>query len=258
MFAGSFDVPARPTCSCSRRSPSPSLLQVLLATFTMLALSSLSKSSRYVGILYAGIIFFTAAIYGALYAITGSSSLSWLSLGASLSQVVDVDLPAARRATRRPWQVSLLVIVGLIVAVDLGARAARARRRGGDVSRRTDRHRRARVEVVRPGHRPERRHASTCRPASPACSGPNGAGKSTFMKLITGQLKPSKGVGHGARRADLGQPAPLFPDRLLPRAGRVLRADDRPRVGDGARAPERPQREGGRRGGAPRARPRST
>ena len=24
--------------------------------------------------------------------------------------------------------------------------------------------------------------------------GPNGAGKSTFMKLITGQLKPSKGV----------------------------------------------------------------
>ena len=41
-------------------------LQALLATFTMLALSSLSKSSRYVGILYAGIIFFTAAIYGAL------------------------------------------------------------------------------------------------------------------------------------------------------------------------------------------------
>ena len=34
--------------------------------------------------------------------------------------------------------------------------------------------------------------------------GPNGAGKSTFMKLITGQLKPSKGTHHGARRADLG------------------------------------------------------
>ena len=73
MFAGSFDVPARRTCSCSRRSPSASLLQALLATFTMLALSSLSKSSRYVGILYAGIIFFTAAIYGAMLAITGST-----------------------------------------------------------------------------------------------------------------------------------------------------------------------------------------
>ena len=55
----------------------------------MLALSSLSKSSRYVGILYAGIIFFTAAIYGAMYAITGSSSLSWLS--------VSVESHAGRR-----------------------------------------------------------------------------------------------------------------------------------------------------------------
>ena len=47
------------TCSCSRRSRCSSLLQVLVASFTMLALSSLSKSSRFVGILYAGVIFFT-------------------------------------------------------------------------------------------------------------------------------------------------------------------------------------------------------
>src|SRR5215210_53923 len=57
------------------------LLQSLLATFTMLALSSLSKSSRYVAIMYAGILFFTAAIYGVMVAITGSTRLSWLSLG---------------------------------------------------------------------------------------------------------------------------------------------------------------------------------
>jgi ABC-2 type transport system permease protein len=90
------------------------LLQVLLATFTMLALSSLSKSSRYVSILYTGIIFFTAAIYGVLYAITGSSAVSWISPIASLSQVVDVifRLPARFHT---PWQVSLIVIVGLIV-----------------------------------------------------------------------------------------------------------------------------------------------
>ena len=90
-----------------------SLLQVLLATFTMLALSSLSKSSRYVSILYTGIIFFTAAIYGVLYGITGSSSASWISPIASLSQVVDVifRLPARFQT---PWQVSLIVIVGLI------------------------------------------------------------------------------------------------------------------------------------------------
>ncbi len=40
--------------------------------------------------------------------------------------------------------------------------------------------------------------------------GPNGAGKSTFMKLITGQLKPSKGSDPRARRRDLGQPGLYF------------------------------------------------
>lgn len=88
-------------------------LQAILATFTMLALSSLSKSSRYVGILYAGIIFFTAAIYGAMLAITGSTRLSWLSLGANLTQVVDVIFRLKPRYAT-PWPVSLIVILGLV------------------------------------------------------------------------------------------------------------------------------------------------
>jgi len=91
-----------------------SLLQSILATFTMLAFSSLSKSSRYVSILYAGILFFTAAIYGVMYAITGNSSLSWLSLGANLNQVVDVIFRIKPRYAT-PWPVSLIVIIGLIV-----------------------------------------------------------------------------------------------------------------------------------------------
>ena len=101
------------------------LLQALLATFTMLALSSLSKSSRYVGILYAGIIFFTAAIYGVMVAITGDTSLSWLSVGSNISQVGDVifRLPP-RYAT--PWQVSLIVVLGLI-AVSLSVLERRVR-----------------------------------------------------------------------------------------------------------------------------------
>jgi ABC-2 type transport system permease protein len=91
-----------------------SLLQVLLATFTMLALSSLSKSSRYVAILYTGVILFTRSIYFVLYGITGSSSMSWISPVESLAQVIDIifRLPA-RYLT--PWQVSLIAIVGLIV-----------------------------------------------------------------------------------------------------------------------------------------------
>jgi ABC-2 type transport system permease protein len=92
-----------------------SLLQVLLATFTMLALSSLSKSSRYVAILYSGILFFSAALYGAMFAITGgSTSFAWLSMSANVSQVVDVIFRLPPRATT-PWQVSLTVILGLIV-----------------------------------------------------------------------------------------------------------------------------------------------
>lgn len=91
-----------------------SLVQVTLAAFTMLALSSLSKSARYVGILYVGITFFTAAIYGALYAITGSSRVSWISIGANVSQVVDVIFRLKPRYAT-PWEVSALVIVGLIV-----------------------------------------------------------------------------------------------------------------------------------------------
>jgi ABC-type transport system involved in multi-copper enzyme maturation permease subunit len=91
-----------------------SLVQVTLAAFTMLALSSLSKSARYVGILYVGITFFTAAIYGALYAITGSSRVSWISIGANVSQVVDVIFRIKPRYAT-PWEVSALVIVGLIV-----------------------------------------------------------------------------------------------------------------------------------------------
>ena len=88
-------------------------LQALVSTFTMLALSSLSKSARYVGILYAGVLFFTAAIYGALLAITASTRLSWLSLGANLTQVIDVIFRLKPRYAT-PWPVSLIVILGLI------------------------------------------------------------------------------------------------------------------------------------------------
>src|SRR5919107_2101264 len=101
------------------------ILQAMLATFTMLALSSLSKSARYVGILYAGIIFFTAAIYGAMLAITGSTRLSWMSLGANLTQVVDVIFRLKPRYAT-PWPVSLIVVLGL-VALSLSVLERRVR-----------------------------------------------------------------------------------------------------------------------------------
>jgi ABC-2 type transport system permease protein len=67
-----------------------SLTQVLLAATTMLALSSMSKSSRFVAVMYAGLFFFTTALFNALRGITGSSRFAWLSPSASMEQVGDV------------------------------------------------------------------------------------------------------------------------------------------------------------------------
>jgi hypothetical protein len=88
-------------------------VQVTMVATAMLALSSLSKSSRYVAILYAAVIFFTQAIYGVLYAVTRSTSMSWISFSANLAQVGDVIFRQPLKYDT-PWQVSLLMIVGLI------------------------------------------------------------------------------------------------------------------------------------------------
>jgi ABC-2 type transport system permease protein len=90
-----------------------SLLRVSVAAFTMLALSSLSKSSRYVAVLYAGAIFFTDAMFGVLRFITGSTRVAWVSITGCLDQVTDVIF----RETPRyevPTMVAFLVIVGLV------------------------------------------------------------------------------------------------------------------------------------------------
>jgi ABC-2 type transport system permease protein len=88
-------------------------IEVTMVAAAMLALSSLSKSSRYVAILYSAVIFFTQAIYGVLSLVTRSTQLSWISFPANLAQVGDVifRLPP-KYAT--PWPVSLLMILGLI------------------------------------------------------------------------------------------------------------------------------------------------
>ena len=90
------------------------LLYALMASFTMLALSSLSTSARYVAVLYAGALLFTEAIFGTLRAVTGSSWLSWLSFRANLAQVGDVVFRIPPRYDT-PWAVSLAVVIGVII-----------------------------------------------------------------------------------------------------------------------------------------------
>lgn len=112
-FAGSFDF-AKANLFLFPAITLAALIQVLLASFTMLALSSLSKSARYVAILYAGLIFFTKAMFGALTLIMGTTRVAWVSFSDNLIQVTDVIFRLKPRYDV-PWVVSLVVIIGLIV-----------------------------------------------------------------------------------------------------------------------------------------------
>jgi ABC-2 type transport system permease protein len=89
-------------------------LQAIVVAATMLALSSLSKSSRYVGILYAGVIFFTQAMYGVLYQVTRDSRWAWVSFSANLGQV-NAFIFRMRPSYDAPWQVSLLILAAVVV-----------------------------------------------------------------------------------------------------------------------------------------------
>src|SRR5512135_2139816 len=86
--------------------------QVMVSAFVMLAFSSMSKSSRYVAILYAGAYFFSHAVFGVVYAVTGSSRLSWLSLPANFNQVGDFVFRIHQRYSTPP-----LISVGVMLAL---------------------------------------------------------------------------------------------------------------------------------------------
>ena len=90
-----------------------SLLQVFTSAFAMLALSSMSKSSRFVGVMYAGIIFFTAAFYNAVRAMTGSSAFAWISPQDCLDVLRDAIF-RVRGGYEVPPFVALVAIVGII------------------------------------------------------------------------------------------------------------------------------------------------
>ncbi|HEY8551133.1 MAG TPA: hypothetical protein VIL35_14345 [Vicinamibacterales bacterium] len=91
-----------------------SFLEVLVVAFSVLALSSLTTSTRYVAVMFAGIMFFTNAIYGTLRAITGSTAVSWVSFTGSLAQVGDAIF-------RQPLRYDTPVIVSIIVLLALVA-----------------------------------------------------------------------------------------------------------------------------------------
>lgn len=111
LFAGSFTfltshlylVPAITLFAC---------IDVAASATAMLALSSLSKSSRYVGIVYAALMFFSSAVFGVLQA-AGGQRWSWISMTSNLDQIADhiFGLPVDNGAV---WPVPVFVIAALV------------------------------------------------------------------------------------------------------------------------------------------------
>jgi ABC-2 type transport system permease protein len=91
------------------------LIQVFTASFAVLALSSISKSSRFVAVMYAGVTFFTAAMYNALRAMTGSSAFAWISPGDSLDIIANAIFRAPS-AYQVPVPIAFLSILVIVIA----------------------------------------------------------------------------------------------------------------------------------------------
>ena len=92
-----------------------SVIQITLSAFLILALSSLSKSRWFVAMLYAGLAFFTHAVFGVLGAALPGSAFSWVSIFANVRQVGDVLFRLPPRHDTHPL-VSATVIVLIIIA----------------------------------------------------------------------------------------------------------------------------------------------
>jgi len=128
MFAGSFTF-FRENIFLLPAITLFSLLQVLVASCTMLALSSMSKSSRFVGIMYAGLIFFTSALFNAIRGITGRTSFAWISPTETLEQIGNMIFRLEPRFDLPP----LAAIVTLAVLIAGSAWILERRVRGIEV-----------------------------------------------------------------------------------------------------------------------------
>ena len=92
-----------------------SVIQAGTVAAAMLALSSLSNSSRFVGLMYAFLIFFTDALYGVLRVATRTTAASWISIGNDIQQIGDAIFRLPPRY-ETPWPISLSVLVALVAA----------------------------------------------------------------------------------------------------------------------------------------------
>ena len=95
------------------------LIHVVLSAFMILALSSLSRSRWFVAVMYAGLAFFTHALFVVIGVAVDGTMFSWVSIFANVTQIGDVLFRIAPRYDTPPL-VSALVIaatIGVSIAV---------------------------------------------------------------------------------------------------------------------------------------------
>jgi ABC-2 type transport system permease protein len=90
-----------------------SLAQALVGTFTMMALSSLSKSRRFTALTFTGAFFFTGAMYQALQRITGSRAWALVSPRDTLAVLADAAFRAPGERAVPVWA-ALLTVAGIV------------------------------------------------------------------------------------------------------------------------------------------------
>jgi ABC-2 type transport system permease protein len=96
-----------------------SVVQALFSGFALLALSSLSKSRRFVAVMYAGVLFFTAAMYQALRNITTSSAWAVIAPGEMLDVLGDAIFRVKENPAVPPAVAALVILlmIGLSIWV---------------------------------------------------------------------------------------------------------------------------------------------
>jgi len=104
-------------------------IETIVLCMVMLALSSLSKSARFVGIMYAGMVFFTHALYGVVFVVTRNTKFSWMSLQGNLQHLGDLVFRVEPRYDTPAWA----TVLALVLIVCASAFVLERRVRGVEV-----------------------------------------------------------------------------------------------------------------------------
>ncbi len=86
---------------------------VFVCALVMLALSSLTRSSRFAGINFAAVFFFSQILYGIIGGILRTTRVAWISLGNNLTQIGDVFFRSDPKYSSPLW-ISVVVLTLLM------------------------------------------------------------------------------------------------------------------------------------------------